>query len=197
MQTHKPRTIRCERRGAGRAFSLLEVVVVIVILGVALAIFLPSLVQSRRSVQTGVCLSQLRSLGVGLRQYALANGGLLPDPAVTGVSWARSIQRHVTDQSAFVCPSDNEVAPVAGCSYDWRDTGDPATTMAGRSLDKVNRTNAVLVFDSLPDWHAPKKINIARLDGSSHTVDAAECFKDLLLPVRAVDEASLNTSHKP
>ena len=84
---------------------------------------------------------------------------------------------------------DEEVAKEAGCSYDWRDTGDPATTMAGRSLDKVNRTNAVLVFDSLPDWHAPKKINIARLDGSSHTVDAAECFKDLLLPVRAVDEA--------
>lgn len=167
-----------------RGFSLLEVLVVILLVAVLVSIVLVSLRDSRRLAQAGVCLSQIRQITMGLRQYGMHHQKLLPDPVVSGISWAQSIHPFVGGNQVFACPGDHEVFPLNGISYDWRDTGDPATTMAGRSIDKTTRADAVLVFESLPGWHAPRKINTGWIDGSSRTMNDGECFADLLKPVR-------------
>jgi len=174
------------RSGRAPAFTLLETLVVILIVGVLLSVVVVSVGKSRKSATGSACLSQLRQVTMGLRQYAVENRQVLPDPATTGVPWTRSIQSYVGGTSTFVCPGDSEVAPVSGVSYDWRDTGDPATTMAGRALDQGARLWAVLTFESLPGWHAAGTINAGRMDGSTHVMDEGVCFKDLLTPVRAV-----------
>ena len=64
-------------------------------------------------------------------------------------------------------------------SYDWRDTGDKHTTIAGRSILDIRRTDAVIAFDALPDWHMTGMINALRLDGSVEGVLHQECLRDL------------------
>ncbi|MEX2214882.1 MAG: hypothetical protein WD768_12175 [Phycisphaeraceae bacterium] len=157
---------------------------VVLIIAVLASIVLVSIGHTRKSVNSGACLSQVRQLTMGLRQYAVDNKQMMPDPSVSGVSWAQSIQSYVGDPAIFACPGDMEVFPLTGLSYDWRDTGDPSTTMAGRLFDQVTRTSAILTFESLPSWHAEGKINAGWIDGSTHTMDETACFKDLLTPVR-------------
>ncbi len=56
---------------AGRpAFTLIELLVVIAILGVLVSVLLPSLSTARESARRTVCLSNVRQLIVGVRQYA-------------------------------------------------------------------------------------------------------------------------------
>jgi hypothetical protein len=37
----------------------------------------------------------------------------------------------------------------------------------------------VLVFESLPGWHLPNRINAAALDGSATDMDYKACMRDL------------------
>jgi len=185
-RTIHPTSSLSRRFSRRRAFSLIETLVVVLIVGILMSVVIVSVGMSRKSATGSVCLTQLRQVTMGLRQYAVENRQVLPDPATTGVPWTRSIQPYVSGSSIFICLSDAEVAPVSGVSYDWRDTGDPATTMAGRPIDQGARASAVLTFESLPGWHAAKRINTGRMDGSTQVMEEAACFKDLLTPVRAV-----------
>jgi len=61
------------------AFSLLELLVVVAVLGVLLGILLPVLAMGRGAAARTKCMVNLRELGVGLREYVrLENDGLLP-----------------------------------------------------------------------------------------------------------------------
>lgn len=61
-----------------RAFTLVEVLVTIVILGVLAAIFFPVLGSARATSNQATSLSNLKQLGVGFQLYATENGGKLP-----------------------------------------------------------------------------------------------------------------------
>jgi hypothetical protein len=126
------------------------------------------------------CLSNLRGIATAFRLYAAENGNALPYPAFTEIPWERSLARHADDKT-FVCPGDEELAPATGSSYDWRDTGIPETTLAGRSPGAA-RSTAVLAFDALPGWHAKGQMNVVRADGSAGSMDAGACVRDLQQP---------------
>lgn len=91
-------------------------------------------------------------------------------------------------RGSFACEADTELFPAVGSSYDWRDTGRPATTLAGKSTAEITRPDAVLVFEALPGWHARRKINVARVDGSATTMDDEACFRDLRQPIGSLTE---------
>jgi hypothetical protein len=78
------------------------------------------------------------------------------------------------------CPADEEIFPAVGSSYDWRDTGNPDTTLAGRTLVKA-RSDAVLSFETLPGWHNLRQMCAVRADGSAMVMESRECLKDLQL----------------
>ena len=72
----------CSRQGArGRAFTIIEVLVVIGILALLLSLLLPTINEVRRKSRTTKCLSNLRQVGTAFRAYASANEGAWP-PAV-------------------------------------------------------------------------------------------------------------------
>jgi prepilin-type processing-associated H-X9-DG protein/prepilin-type N-terminal cleavage/methylation domain-containing protein len=61
-----------------RAFSLVELLIVVAIMGVLVALLLPAVQQARASAQSAQCRSNLRQLGMALHQYvANSNTGLL------------------------------------------------------------------------------------------------------------------------
>lgn len=136
-----------------------------------------------------LCLANLHNLSLGLTQYAADNGNRFPDPKSVGVSWEGLIAPYLNQPMVFACPSDDEVFPSVGSSYDWRDTADPLTTLAGKPLTLPLRGNGVLAFESLPGWHQKHRINAVLVNGSAQTMSDDECLGDLTLPISVPDLA--------
>ncbi|HEV8604719.1 MAG TPA: prepilin-type N-terminal cleavage/methylation domain-containing protein [Tepidisphaeraceae bacterium] len=162
---------------ASAAFTLVELLVVVAIIAILIALLLGVLGRARASASALACCSNLRQIGVAFHVYATDNGGRLPEPALSGISWETALRAQQGAQW-FRCPADEEVFPAVGSSYDWRDTGDPETTLAGRVITKA-RSDAVLAFETLPGWHSKHQMNAVRVDGSAVVMDEADCLGDL------------------
>jgi prepilin-type N-terminal cleavage/methylation domain-containing protein len=166
-------------------FTLIELLVVIGIIVVLVGILVPVVGRARASGQSATCLSNLRQIHVAFHLYADANKTSLPDPSVSQESWESLLRVHVPTAGIYHCPSDGGLFEKLRSSYDWRDTGDKRTTIAGRSLLEARRKDAVMVFDALPDWHLAGQINALRVDGSVESLRHQECLRDLDRPVDA------------
>ena len=176
--------LSCHRPG----FTLIELLVVVTIVAVIGAIVVAAVGKGRNASQNIACLSNLHSIGLGLTSWAGDHSGQFPDPVALNQSWEQCLNTYVASNQVFACPADSEIYPAVGSSYDWRDTGDPSTTLAGRSMVSVNRSNVVLAFESLPGWHMNGKMNAFCLDGSAHTLDQQRCLTDLQTPIRTVPQ---------
>jgi prepilin-type N-terminal cleavage/methylation domain-containing protein len=82
------RTIRGRRL---RAFTLVELLVVVSIIALLISILLPSLSKARRQAKATVCVANLRTLGQGIALYAIDNNDVLPPGRLPdlgdGVHW--------------------------------------------------------------------------------------------------------------
>lgn len=116
-----------------RAFTLVELLVVIGIIGLLISILLPTLNQSRAKGQTVACASNMRQVGLAFAMYAHDNAGRLPYAAVyiekTGadpeyLAWDRDLSRylgrkggydaHVENMRVLECPADTIVRGRTG-----------------------------------------------------------------------------------
>jgi Tfp pilus assembly protein PilE len=62
----------------GRAFTLVDVIVSITVIGVLIGILLPSLASVHETARRTVCTSNLRQVGLGVASFADQNGGRVP-----------------------------------------------------------------------------------------------------------------------
>ena len=70
--------MRRPRPSRSRAFTLVELLVVIGIIAILLALLLPSLNKARESARGVACASNLRQIGLGFLMYANENRQRLP-----------------------------------------------------------------------------------------------------------------------
>ncbi|MGN6368565.1 MAG: type II secretion system protein [Phycisphaerae bacterium] len=170
------------RRSFPRAMTLIEILVVIGILAILVAVALPAIARARHNSRTAQCLSNLHQIGTAFGIYAEMNAYRLPDPGSVGTQWEDLLSSLVA-KNTFRCPEDTELFDSLGSSYDWRDTSDPLTTLAGKQVLGGVRQDAVLSFDALPGWHIPDGMNAVFVDGSAKSVPREQCMGDLMQPV--------------
>lgn len=168
------------RRGG---FALVDLLITVGIIGVLSALLLTVVSRTRAASRSAQCTANLHSIYVGFMESAGDSDGRYPQPLDTGRSWESTLEAYLRQPMTFACPSDLEIFPAVGSSYDWRDTRNPATTLAGRRVVDVTRTDTVLAFETLPGWHSKHVMNVVRVDGSTVTLSDDACAHDLLQPV--------------
>jgi prepilin-type N-terminal cleavage/methylation domain-containing protein len=171
---------RAPKSRGGRGFTVIELVVTIAILAILAALLLPAVAKVRAAQRTTTCVSNLRQILSAFHAYASDNTLHLPEPSSANLSWEQLLAPYC--RNSFACPSDRELAPVVGSSYDWRDTGNASTSIAGKLITDCGRSSLIIVFEAMPGWHSPKTLNVGRLDGSVQAATEAECFSDLNTP---------------
>ena len=72
-----PRAMSVNRQHRRQAFTLIELIVVIFILGILVALILPAAQAAREAARKLSCMSNMRQMGLALQNYA-ASVGTLP-----------------------------------------------------------------------------------------------------------------------
>jgi len=107
-----------------KAFSLVELLVVIVIIAILLGILIPVIGRARAQGRIVACKAQMQNLGSAMQMYRNQNHGRFPpapqvpsaDPAVPDIT--DYLAPHLGGvMRVFRCPADNNPVTVAGVSY--------------------------------------------------------------------------------
>jgi len=96
-----------------RAFTLVELLVVISIIALLIAILLPSLKKAREQTKETVCASNLRSLLLAVQEYAVSNNDYLVTAGLSHggnvdeqAAWINTLKTEYGNELVARCPSD-------------------------------------------------------------------------------------------
>lgn len=126
-----------------KAFTLIELIVVISIIAVLSAIAFPVTARVVQSSKASACASNLRQLGAALNLYLADHKEIMPDllegrtsTSGTGAVIDNTLNTYVQDPRIFLCPADNLPASAgtgagSGTSYGWNNAldGQSATNL--------------------------------------------------------------------
>ncbi|MBL1149879.1 MAG: prepilin-type N-terminal cleavage/methylation domain-containing protein [Armatimonadetes bacterium] len=104
-----------------KGFTLVEIMIVVLIIGILLAIAVPNFIKARETSRTKSCISNLRQIDAAKEQWAMDNKAADGD----AVAWADIVPDYIKSQPE--CPS--------GGTYTVGNVGtNPTCTIAGHQL---------------------------------------------------------------
>lgn len=165
---------------------MVELMVVLAILLVLVTLIMSYIARARVVANQMACANNLVQIHRAFFLYASNYESRFPPPAGTypkQPSWESFLSPYLNPATAFYCPSDTDMFRLVNSSYDWRDTGNPDTNLAGKLSTSALRQDAVMAYDSLVGWHGRHVQNAVRLDGSAFLMTDDDCAKDLLQSV--------------
>ena len=105
-----------------RAFTLLELLIVVAIIAVLAAFLFPVVRGSKENAPRSSCQSNLKQIGLGFMQYVQDYNAILP-PTQSGTSfgWADAVQPYIKSWQIFQCPSaKNKTQPSTDYFFNAR-----------------------------------------------------------------------------
>jgi len=160
-----------------RGVSTTELAVTMGILVLLIGITMASLIGAKRGRTQAQCAANLHNIGLAFTYYAHDYQDSFPVPT-PDAQWEDLLRAYVP-RSTFHCSADNELFAALSSSYDWRDTGSPQTTLAGKLAMQVNHTDVALAFDALPGWHEKGTVQVLHVDNAVDMMSQAAFFKNL------------------
>lgn len=97
-----------------RAFTLIELMVVISLMVILAMLALPAMNVARKASDNAICVTNLRKVGLGIQGYCLDNDGTLPGPIYQGLIY--SFDYPNATLTSFLCSALNGVTPAKGQS---------------------------------------------------------------------------------
>jgi len=125
-----------------RAFTLLELLVVIAIIAILAALLLPALAAAKQKAWTAQCQSNLHQIGLGMKMYADNFKGFYPesggsiawnakDPSTQNYSWMQQIFPYVLNTNVYICPSEQLLNPGQQSQFNYFNGARAAYIVAG------------------------------------------------------------------
>jgi prepilin-type N-terminal cleavage/methylation domain-containing protein len=120
-----------KRQTAGAAFSLLELLIVVAVIGILAALSLPVLNRAEEQGRATACVSNLHQIGLALQMYVDANNNILPTmydvPMDTNAMATNNLpnvdivlKTELGNTNVLRCPSDFQgIFTLTGSSYSW------------------------------------------------------------------------------
>jgi prepilin-type processing-associated H-X9-DG protein/prepilin-type N-terminal cleavage/methylation domain-containing protein len=173
----EPFPARGERHGPRRAaFTLVELLVVISIIGLLMAILLPAMAAARDAARNSACKNNLRQIGVGLHAFAekhnerFCSGAFSweKDGAVTEIGWVADMVNQNVLLGEMLCVSNNaklsetyhdlmemDTSAANPCNVDRK--GSPASTFPDGS-PKINPCRKIVEDAAMTPGAEPRRV---------------------------------------
>jgi prepilin-type N-terminal cleavage/methylation domain-containing protein len=125
-------------RRAQRAFTLIEILVVVAIIGILAALLLPALSAAQNKSRRIACINHLKQLGLGWTMYAADNDGKLagnvPAPTLSN-TWVKGSMQIKTDSTNQLFIQQSQLFPYASQIPVYHCPSDTSETLnAGRRV---------------------------------------------------------------
>lgn len=167
-----------------KAFTLVEMLVVIAIVGIISAILFPVFGRAREGARTTTCSANLKQIGLAFSQYAqdhnntypIAGGYIKWDDPSGARAWTQQIFPYTNSQAIYKCPSDNYVKDGIESKYSYFMSGRAAYLSSSGSAD---------VQDPTDKPAATREIRIAY---PSQFVVAGDCDSQVFDPADDADK---------
>lgn len=158
-----------------RAFTLVELLVVIGIIAVLAGLITPVALKASREAKRAACLGKLRGLGVSLEAYLGDHLGVMPMLEMGRTSESQDVpvletilKDYVSGSDAFQCPADEELYAKTGSSYFWNSTQSGLRKHQLNMMGTRDQPEIVpLIFDKEAFHPNPKGVNFLYADASA------------------------------
>ena len=170
-QSNASATLRSLKRArlGHPAFTVVDLMVVITVVGILAALVLPALSKSKLSARATGCLSNLRQIGLALQLYADENESRYPVmfdvPLGTNAVMLTNLlpkvdtvlMNFLTSTNLLRCPADDRAFfERTGCSYAWNTLLNGQDMMSPTLFGSRFRPNQIPVFFDRDSFHREK-----------------------------------------